>query len=235
MNQAREIIVGRATSSEPTRRRFLEIYAEPVVLNAYLRTAVLVLGVVVLALGYLLVRSNAALRSATPLVIRIDELGRAEPLSSSNFAYRPQEAENRFFLSQWARLFYGRNRYTIQRDATEGLVFLNGDLQNAVIDQNKKTKSVENFLADPSAPNIDIDIKNVAIEDLRTPPYRARIEFYKVFQSPLDHTEIKRELWTANVVYVFRDQVPNEMLLANPLGLTITYFRQDQAFEGAGR
>lgn len=235
MIQERELVVGRETSTQPTRRRFLEIYAEPVVLNTYLRTAVLVLGVVVLSLTYLLIRSNAALRSATPLVIRIDQLGRAEPLSSSNFAYRPQEAENRFFLSQWARLFYGRNRYTIQRDATQALVFLNGDLQNAIIDQNKKTKIIENFLTDPVAPNIDIDIKNVSIEDLRTPPYRARIEFYKVFQNPLDHTEIKRELWTANVVYVFREQVPNEMLLANPLGLTITYFRQDQAFEGADK
>jgi hypothetical protein len=38
-------------------------------------------------------------------------------------------------------------------------------------------------------------------------------------------------LWTANVVYTFREQVENEMLLVNPLGLTITYFRQDQAFQ----
>ena len=77
----------------------------------------------------------------------------------------------------------------------------------------------------------DIEIKNVAIEDLRSAPYRARIEFYKIVTSPIDHSELKRELWTANVVYVFRDQVPNDMLLVNPLGLTITYFREDQAFE----
>ena len=76
-----------------------------------------------------------------------------------------------------------------------------------------------------------IQIKNVAIEDLRSAPYRARIEFYKIVTSPIDHSELKRELWTANIVYVFRDQVPNDMLLVNPLGLTITYFREDQAFE----
>ena len=68
------------------------------------------------------------------------------------------------------------------------------------------------FLLDPSQANIDIEVKNVAIEDLRQPPFRARIEFYKIFTSPLDHTEQKRELWTANVVYAFRDQVRNDLL-----------------------
>ena len=70
----------------------------------------------------------------------------------------------------------------------------------------------------------------MAIEDLRQPPFKARVEFYKIFTSPLDHTEQKRELWTTNVVYTFRDQVRNEMLPINPLGLTIAYFREDQAY-----
>ena len=49
--------------------------------------------------------------------------------------------------------------------------------------------------------------------------------------SILDSTELKRERWTASIVYTFRDHVANEMLMVNPLGLTITYFRQDQAFQ----
>ena len=232
MQQNRELVIGHAEIPATSgKRKFLEIYAEPIVLNSYLRTAVIALVLVCLALAYLLVSANAALRSFKPLVVRIDQLGHAEAVNYNNFAYRPQEADNRYFLSQWAQLFYSRNRYTIQKDATKALLFLNGDLQSTVIDQDKKAKATEGFLADPAAPNIDIEIRNVAIEDLRTPPYRARIEFYKVFTSPIDHSEIKRELWTANVVYVFRDQVPNELLLVNPLGLTITYFRQDQAFQ----
>lgn len=232
MRAERELIVGRAEVPATTaRHRFLEVYAGPVVLNSYLRAAVVALSIAVLALAYLLLQSNAALRNVSPLVIRIDQLGHAEAVSFSDFRYQPQEADNRYFLSQWAQLFYGRNRYTIQKDATKALLFLNGDLQSAIIDQNKKSKAIESFLADPATPNVDIQIKNVSIEDLRNPPYRARIEFYKVFQSPIDHAEMKRELWTANVFYVFRERVPNDMLLVNPLGLTITYFRQDQAFE----
>jgi len=119
---------------------------------------------------------------------------------------------------------------TIQKDLTKSLYFLNGDLQNAIIEQNKKAKTIETFLLDPSAPNVDIEVKNVAIEDLRSAPYKARIEFFKIYFNPMDHNEARRELWTANVVYTFREKVSNDMLLVNPLGMTITYFREDQAF-----
>jgi type IV secretory pathway component VirB8 len=35
----------------------------------------------------------------------------------------------------------------------------------------------------------------------------------------------------AQVAFVLRDQIPNAMVLVNPLGLTITYVRVDQAFK----
>jgi type IV secretory pathway TrbF-like protein len=228
----KEMIIGDLKKPAPTaRQKFLELYAEPVVVNSYLKVAVLVLAAISVGLLVLLVRNQAAAQNLKPLVIRINDVGHAEAVDYANFAYKPQEADNRYFLSEWARLFYSRNRYTIQKDLTKSLYFLNGDLQSAVIEQNKKSKLVESFLLDPSAPSVDVEIKNVAIEDLRSAPYKARIEFYKVYTNPLDHTESKRELWTANVVYTFRERVSNDMLLVNPLGLTITYFREDQAFQ----
>ena len=46
-----------------------------------------------------------------------------------------------------------------------------------------------------------------------------------------DATELKREKYTAHFVFVVKDGVPNAMIPINPLGLTITYFREDQAFQ----
>ncbi len=162
------------------KRKFLELYAEPVVLSSYLKLTILALGLVCLGLTYLVVRTSAAMHDMKPLVIRVNDVGRAEVVNYSNFAYKPQEADNRYFLSQWAQLFYARNHYTLQKDFTKALYFLNGDLQGAVIEQNKKAKAFETFLLDPSAPNIDVEVKNVTIEDLRSAPYKARIEFYKI-------------------------------------------------------
>jgi type IV secretion system protein VirB5 len=45
-----------------------------------------------------------------------------------------------------------------------------------------------------------------------------------------DLAEQRRERWTANVIYGFRDDVPNDMLRSNPLGLVVSYVHEDQAF-----
>jgi hypothetical protein len=66
---------------------------------------------------------------------------------------------------------------------------------------------------------------------MQNPPYRARVDFYMVYYSPADHSELKRDLYTANFVFAFRSRVPNELIPINPLGLTVTYFREDQAFK----
>lgn len=71
----------------------------------------------------------------------------------------------------------------------------------------------------------------MSIEDLRTPPYRATVDFEKVYRRTQDRSEEKREKFIGNFVFEVRDHVPNNLIPINPLGLTITYFREDQAFE----
>jgi type IV secretion system protein VirB5 len=134
-------------------------------------------------------------------------------------------------LSRWAELYFGRNRYAIQRDFTNSLYFMNGDVQRAVIEQERKDKTIDSFVRDATQPFVDIEVKNVILDDLRQSPYSARIEFVKVFTNPADHTELKRERWTVSVTYVFRPVVQNSEVQVNPLGLTLVKFRADQAFE----
>ena len=72
-------------------------------------------------------------------------------------------------------------------------------------------------------------ITNVSIEDLRTAPYHATVDFEKVYYSA-DRQEIRRDEYVANFVFIVKDRVPNNYIPINPLGLTITYFREDQSF-----
>jgi type IV secretory pathway component VirB8 len=104
-------------------------------------------------------------------------------------------------------------------------------VQRAVIDQERKDNIIANYTRDSSLPYVDVEVKQVVLDDLRQSPYSARVEFEKVFTNPSDHTELKRERWTASVTYVFRESVKNNELAVNPLGLTIVRFRADQAFE----
>jgi type IV secretion system protein VirB5 len=225
--------VEETTSPEITRaaQRYLEQYGDPLVMNTYLKVTILVLGLICVMLGALTFKSQKALAGIKPLVIRINDVGHADAIDYRNYEYKPQEAENKYYLSRWATLYFQRNRYTIERDQTQALYFLNSDVQQAVIRQEQLTKTIATFQQDSTLPYVDINIKSVILDDLRVSPYSARIEFEKVYTNPNDHSQVKTERWTASVTYVFAEHVANNALAFNPLGLTIVRFRADQAFD----
>ena len=74
--------------------RYLEQYGDPLVTNTYLKVTILVLAVVCTALAVLLFHGQMALANVHPLIVRINDVGRAEAIDYRNFQYRPQEAEN---------------------------------------------------------------------------------------------------------------------------------------------
>ncbi len=212
-------------------QKFLEAYAEPIVTSTYLKIAVLVLAIVSSVLLLLLYRAQTAALRLKPLIISVTDSGRGQVMHYSDFDSIPIERVSKYYLARWAELYYGRNHLTLQRDFAESLTFLSDDLQDAALARAHKSGRLDSFLLDPSQSNVDIEIRAVVLEDTRKPPYRARIDFDKVFRSVGDQQEQRRERWTASVIYDFRQEVPNRMLLSNPLGLVISYYRQDQAFQ----
>jgi type IV secretion system protein VirB5 len=218
-------------SFEDAKRLYLEQYGDPMVTNTYLKIALVLVSLVAVGLGLIDLRTIRTFQNFRPLVIRIDDLGRAEAINYHNFEYKPQDAEAKYFLSQFCTLYYRKNRYTIQDDFSKALYFLDGKLADGILDAYRKDDIIRKFITNTAAPEIDIEVKKVALEEMQNPPYRARADFYMVYYSPADHSELKRDLYTANFVFVFKSQVPNELIPINPLGLTITYFREDQAFK----
>ena len=213
------------------KRLYLEQYGDPMVTNTYLKIALTLVSLI--AVGLLVVdwKTIKTFENFRPLVIRIDDLGRAEAINYHNLEYKPQDAEAKYFLSQFCALYYRRNRYTIQNDFSKALYFLDGKLADGILDAYRKDDIIKKFLMNTSASEIDVEVKKVALEDMQTPPFKARVDFYLVYYSPADHSEIKRDLYTANFVFVFKSKVPNELIPINPLGIAITYFREDQAFK----
>ena len=130
--------------------RYLEQYGDPLVMNTYLKVTILVLAGVCIALAALTFKSQQALANMHPMIVRINDVGHAEAIDYRNFQYRPQEAENKYYLTRWAELYFSRNRFTIERDQTQSLYFLNSDVQRAVIDQERKDNSIQNYVKDSS-------------------------------------------------------------------------------------
>jgi type IV secretory pathway TrbF-like protein len=223
--------MNRDDTFHDAKRLYLEQCGDPMVTNTYLKIALALLALVAVGLVLVDLRTIRTFQNFRPLVIRIDDLGRAEAINYHNLEYKPQDAEAKYFLSEFCALFYRRNRYTIQDDFSKSLYFLDGKLANGILDAYRKDDVIKKFITNSSAPEVDVDVKKVALEEMQTPPFRARVDFYLVYYAPADHTELKRDLYTANFVFLFNSQVPNELIPINPLGVTITYFREDQAFK----
>src|SRR5260221_2742017 len=159
------------------KRLYLEQYGDPMVTNTYLKIALALLSVVCVALALIDLRTIRTFQIFRQLVIRIDELGRAEAINYHNLEYKPQDAESKYFLSQFCNLYYRRNRYTIQDDFSKSLYFLDGKLANGILDAYRKYDIIRKFLTNTAAPEIKVDVKNGAIEEMSKPPFLACVAF----------------------------------------------------------
>lgn len=212
------------------RQLYLEKYGDAITTGTYLKATVAALSLIVLGLVVLNLNTIRTFRNWRPLVIRVDDIGRAQALDYKSLEYQPGDAEAKYFLSEFCRLYYRRNRYTINDDFTKSLYFLDGKLANDIIQQSKSEDTMNKFLSDPDAPQVDVDVQKVALQPMTRPPYQASVDFYRVEYAPADHSVMRKTLYTATFLFMFKDHVPVELIPINPLGVTITYFRQDQAF-----
>jgi type IV secretion system protein VirB5 len=198
---------------ENAKRQFVELYGSALVMNTYLKIALVLVSLIALGLLALNFHTASKYSEVKPLVVRIDEVGRAEAVQYDATAYQPQPPELRYFLSQFVVKHFSRIRATVQREYPDSLFFLEPALADATIAHNDQSRALEQ------------------LSELTTPPYKAAITFQKVFYTPGTRYERARQTHIAQVDFVIRGHVPNEFIRVNPLGLQVAYFRVDQAFE----
>jgi type IV secretory pathway TrbF-like protein len=220
---------------ESAKRQFVELYGSALVMNTYLKIALVLVSFVAMGLLALNFRTAAQAATVKPLVIRIDDVGRAEAVQYDATGYQPQAPELRYFLTQFIVKHFSRIRSTIQREYPDSLFFMQPALAEATIAQNDRSRIIETFLTNPSTDEVDIVVQNVSLSELARPPYRASVSFQKVLYTPGMRVERTRETHVAQIDFSVRDHVPNEFVRVNPLGLQIEYFRVDQAFGETGR
>lgn len=213
---------------EQAARQEYEYYGSTLTTNTALKITIVILAAVIAALAFGLVRTAKAAANVKPLVIRVNEVGRAEAVAYQDFAYKPQAPEIRYFLTQFVTGYYSRNHKTVAQQYVNSLYFLDRSLFNVIDARDRRTQWLPKFLASADD-DIDTAVNNVIIEDLQNQPYRARVEFTKVYTAS-SGAETKRENWAAEFVFRINPDVPNELIPHDPLGIAITYFREDQAF-----
>src|ERR671924_400152 len=143
---------------ENAKRQFVEMYGSALVLNTYLKLALVLVSLLALGLLVLNFRTQAAAANVRPLVVRIDDVGRAEAVQYDATAYTPQAPELRYFLTQFVVKHFSRIRATVQREYADSLFFLDPALADATIAHNEQSRAIETFLTNPSADDVDIAV-----------------------------------------------------------------------------
>jgi len=179
------------------KRQFVELYGAPLLLNRYLTIALVLTALFAASLVVLNFRTQARSAHLKPLVIRINDVGRAEAIDYDATTYRPQAPELRYFLTRFVVTHFSRLRATVQRDYPDSLFFLSPALADTTIATNDHTREIELFLTNPSADDIDVSVKNVTLTELAAPPYRAAIDFEKSYYGQGTRQERKHETYVA--------------------------------------
>lgn len=215
---------------EDAKRQYVELYGSPLVLNTYLKIALLCVSLVAAGLVVLNLRTQQRAQSLEPLVIRIDDIGRAQAVAYDSLTYKPvgQAPELRYFLIQFVTKHFGRIRATTKQDYAESLYFLDASLAEATIAADQRDQAIERFLAGVGE-EVEIQVRNVTLGPL-TAPYTGTVDFDRVYYAAGSHQERLRETATARITFTLRNRIPNDVIPVNPLGLTITDVRVDQAF-----
>jgi type IV secretion system protein VirB5 len=216
---------------EDAKRRYVELYGSALVLNTYLKIALLCVSLVAVGLVVLNMRTQRRIDTLKPLVVRIDDIGRAQAVQYDALTYKPlgQAPELKYFLIQFVTKHYGRIRATVKQQYAESFYFLDAALAEATMASDQQEQAIEQFLSG-AGDEVEIEVRNVTLESLETPPYTASVDFDRVSYTPGTRRERRRETAVARITFVLRDEIPNAVIPVNPLGLVITHVRVDQAF-----
>ncbi len=207
-------------------REFAEIWAEQVASNRFLRLWLLALGGFAVLLLVAVVRLSAV-ELPKPIVIRVDEVGRAEALAYEAVEAQadPLDPTTKYFLNQWLSDFYSRRRATVETSWARSLNFLSSDLANAAF--RADSDAVAQMAAGITAAELQVEGVVLRINPNPEPPHAATADFDLVTLERGQATT--RERWTISLQFTFLDQVPPELLPSNPMGLVITYLQADRA------
>jgi type IV secretory pathway TrbF-like protein len=217
---------------ERAARQEYEYYGSTLTTNTALKAGLLVCFGVIGLLSVQLVHLSKEVVARKPLIVRVNEVGKAEAVDYHYRDYTPQDAEIRYFLNTFITGFYGRSHPTLKTDYPASLAFLAPAKFDEVDTADRKSQWAAKFLIS-SEDDATIQVKNIALDESQKPVYRAEVQYTKVYVSSAG-SETKRENYTANLAFrIDPNQAAknNEMVRLNPLGFQIFWLQPYQAFQ----
>ena len=207
-------------------REYAEIWGEAVQANRKLRTILTFLSAS-MVLGVLTLLRIATTEPPKPIVVRVDEVGRAEALAyeAATAQADPLDPTTKYFLNRFVHDFHSRRRATVEEHWTRSLRFLSTDLANAAFQRD--SPEVAATAAGTAETEREVEQVVLRIHPAPEAPHGAMADFDLVHLR--GEQEIRRERWSLSLRFEFLDSIPPELVVHNPMGILITYMRADRA------
>ena len=206
----------------------IEVWAEHVTRARHYRAVVLVMGLcLVLALVALWGVSRRPF--PPPVVVRVNEVGRAQVVDYLPEAIEPAGAEVSYFLNQFVVGQYSRQRAVVEARWEDSFWFTSDEISAQLSEEHGA--EVAQFIA--GGGDGDIVVENVRVRVLPnpSPPHDAEIAFDRVRM--VSGRVMESEPWSVNLQFAFAE-VTEDLVFANPIGLVIT-FLEDTVVRTAGQ
>ena len=205
---------------------YAEIWGEAIHTNRHLRVISIGLGVALLLVIIVVIRI-VSVDPPRPIVVRVDEVGRAEAV-----AYEAMEAEanpldptTKYFLNRFIYDFYSRRRATVEEHWSRSLRFLSTELANASF--RSGSRDIALLAAGAAKEELQVDRVVLRIQANPREPHSATADFDLVRMAMANETV--RERWSLSLQFLFLEEIPPDLIVHNPMGIVITYLQGDRA------
>lgn len=207
-------------------QEFAEIWAETLQANRNLRW--LTIGLCIALLFVIAHAFQLAWQPPPkPLIIRVDEVGRAEAVNyeAVEAQANPLDPTTKYFLHRFITDHYTRRAATVRDHWARSLLFLATPLANAAFDRDSdaiaRTAAREN--------RYELTVENILLRIQQKPqePHEATADFDQVRTE--QGREIDRKRWSVSLQFTFLEEIPSNLIIYNPMGIIIVYLQVDEA------
>ena len=205
---------------------YAEIWGEAIHANRHLRmiSGGLAIGVLLLIL---VVFRIVSVEPPRPIVVRVDEVGRAEAMSYEAMEAQadPLDPTTKYFLNRFIYDFYSRRRATVAENWSRSLRFLSTELANASF--RAESQNVALLAAGGARDELQVSRVILRIQPNPQQPHSATADFDLVRMEMA--REVSRERWTLSLQFLFLEEIPPDLIVSNPMGIIINYLQGDRA------
>lgn len=170
-----------------------------------------------------------------PLVVGYDPAsGATHLLNPEVLTFHPTDETLRSYLMRFVREHCQRTQNAGQ-DYGHSLLYMDRKLTGAGIEQD--IQQIQQWAA-KDTDEVRVKVLNVTIEDTKngcrdgSPPHpcRAKIDYEKAYYDRRSDRRTDTKAYAADITFILKSEITNDMIEDNPLGLIITDFHEFQGF-----